>query len=149
MPPRRALLDWLLEAAALVALIAMGVILFEYTRRLPVRGPRVGGQATLGVLMLFNAGIYILLTAASRYQSMIGVLFEIDRTRPEVRALLLRLTIVLKTVLMVLLAWLLWMIVNTPLGRTKGLGPGYFALLVIGTSAPAIWYGRKLWRYRK
>ena len=43
--------------------------------------------------------------------------FEIDRERPEVKQLLLQMTIVLKTVLMVLLAGLLWIIMHTPWGE--------------------------------
>ena len=61
-------------------------------------------------MVLLNAGIYVLLTFASRYQQLVSVPFEIDRDRPEVKQLLLQMTIVLKTVLMVLLAVMLWII---------------------------------------
>ena len=84
-----------------------------------------------------NVGSILLLTFASRYQQLVNVPFEIDRDRPEVKQLLLQMTIVLKTILMVLLAGLLWTIVHTPLGRMRTAGRGF--LLVF----------RKLSRFRK
>ena len=59
-------------------------------------------------MVLLNAGVYLLLTVAAHFQQLVNIPFEIDRDRPEVKQLLLRMTIVLKTVLMVLLAGLLW-----------------------------------------
>jgi uncharacterized membrane protein len=100
-------------------------------------------------MVLLNAGVYLLLTVAARYQQLVNVPFEIDRDRPEVKQLLLQMTIVLKTVLMVLLAGLLWIIVHTPLGRMRTAGRGFLALFLIAMLAPTVVYIRKLSRYRK
>jgi membrane-anchored protein YejM (alkaline phosphatase superfamily) len=100
-------------------------------------------------MVLTNAGVYLLLTLAARYQQLINVPFEIDRERPEVKQLLLRMTIVLKTVLMVLLAGLLWTIVHTPLGRMRTAGRGFLAVFLIAMLAPTLIYVRKLSRFRK
>jgi len=100
-------------------------------------------------MVLLNAGVYVLLTVASRFQQLINVPFEIDRERPEVKQLLLQMTIVLKTVLMVLLAALLWMIVHTPMGRMRSAGRGFLVVFLIAMLAPTIVYVRKLGRFRK
>jgi len=100
-------------------------------------------------MVLLNAGVYVLLTVASRFQQLINVPFEIDRERPEVKQLLLQMTIVLKTVLMVLLAGLLWMIVHTPMGRMRSAGRGFLLVFLIAMLAPTIVYVRKLGRFRK
>jgi len=100
-------------------------------------------------MVLLNAGVYVLLTVAARFQQLINVPFEIDRDRPEVKQLLLQMTIVLKTVLMVLLAGLLWMIVHTPMGRMRSAGRGFLVVFLIAMLAPTIIYVRKLGRFRK
>jgi len=146
--PRRSAQDWLLEAVALAALVAMFAMVFGHWQRLPVYARR-GNGGSLSVMVLLNAGVYLLLTFASRYQQLINVPFEIDCDRPEVKQLLLRMTIVLKTVLMVLLAGLLWTIVHTPLGRMRTAGRGFLAVFLIAMLAPTLIYVRKLSRYRK
>ncbi|HSP67835.1 MAG TPA: hypothetical protein VLN48_08915 [Bryobacteraceae bacterium] len=148
MIPRRSTLDWLLEAAAFAALIATFAMVFTHWQRLP-QFARRGSQASLSVMVLLNAGVYVLLTVAARYQQLINVPFEIDRERPEVKQLLLQMTIVLKTVLMVLLAALLWTIVHTPVGRMRTAGRGFLAVFLICMLAPTIFYVRKLGRFRK
>ena len=100
-------------------------------------------------MVLLNAGVYFLLSAAARFQQLISVPFEIDRERPEVKQLLLRMTIVLKTVLMVLLAGLLWIIVNTPVGRMRTASRGFLLVFLAAMLAPTLVYVRKLSRFRK
>jgi len=58
-------------------------------------------------------------------------------------------TIVLKTVLMVLLAGLLWTILHTPMGRMRSAGRGFLVVFLIAMLAPTIVYVRKLGRFRK
>lgn len=146
--PRRSTQDWLLEAIAFAALIATFAMVFAHWRRLPGFARR-GNGASLGVMVLFNAGVYLLLTFASRYQQLVSVPFEIDRDRPEVKRLLLQMTIVLKTVLMVLLAGLLWMVTHTHLGRMRTAGRGFLAVFLISMLAPTLVYIRKLSQFRK
>jgi len=146
--PRRSAQDWLLETIALAALVAMFAMVFGHWQRLPVFARRSNG-GSLGVMVLLNAGVYLLLTFASRYQQLVSVPFEIDRERSEVKRLLLQMTIVLKTVLMVLLAGLLWIIVHTPIGRIRTAGRGFLAVFLIAMLAPTLVYVRKLSRYRK
>jgi len=148
MVPRRSPHDWLLEAMAFTALIATFAMVFGHWQRLPVYARR-GSGGSLTIMVLLNAGVYVLLTVASRYQQLINVPFEIDRDRPEVKQLLLDMTIMLKTVLMVLLAGLLWMIVHTPIGRIRGSSRVYLVVFLTVMLAQTIFYIRKLDRFRK
>ena len=140
--------DWLLEAVAFAALIATFVMVFAHWQRLPLFARR-GSGGSYSIMVLLNVGIYLLLTLASYYQQLVSVPFEIDRSRPEVKQLLLQMTIVLKTILMVLLASLLWIIMHTPLGRIKTAGRGFLVVFLIAMLAPTLVYVRKLSRFRK
>jgi Ca2+/H+ antiporter len=146
--PCRSTQDWLLEAIALAALIATFAMVFGHWQRLPGFARR-GSGGSYSVMVLLNAGVYLLLTFASHYQQLVSVPFEIDRDRPEVKHLLLQMTIVLKTVLMVLLAALLWIILHTPVGRMRTAGRGFLGVFLIAMLAPTLVYVRKLSRYRK
>lgn len=146
--PCRSAQDWLLEAIALAALIATFAMVFGHWQRLPGFARRGSGES-YSVMILLNAGVYLVLTLASRYQQLVAVPFEIDRERPEVKQLLLRMTIVLKTVLMVLLAGLLWIIMHTPVGRMRTASRGFLLVFLIAMLAPTLVYVRKLSRFRK
>jgi Ca2+/H+ antiporter len=148
MQVRRSIQDWVLEAIAFAALVAMFAMVFGHWQRLPVFARR-GSGGSYSVMVLLNAGIYLLLTFASRYQQLVSVPFEIDRDRPEVKQLLLQMTIVLKTTLMVLLAGLLWIIVHTHLGRMRTAARGFLLVFLIAMLAPTLIYVRKLSRFRK
>ena len=148
MIPRRSSQDWLLEAIALAALLAAFAMVFDHWQRLPVFARR-GSAGSLSIMVLLNAGVYVLLTVAARYQQLVNIPFEIDRDRPEVKQLLLRMTIVRKTVLMVLLAGLMWIIVNTPVGRMRSAGRGFLLVFLIAMLGPTLIYVRKLSRFRK
>jgi len=148
MQPRRSIQDWLLEAIAFAALVATFAMVFGHWQRLPIFARR-GSTGSYSVMVLLNAGIYLLLTFAARYQQLVSVPFEIDRDRPEVKQLLLQMTIVLKTILMVLLAGLLWIILHTPLGRMRTAGRGFLVVFLIAMLAPTMVYVRKLSRFRK
>ena len=148
MQPRRSIPDWLLEAVAFAALIATFAMVFGHWQRLPVFARR-GSGGSYGVMVLMNAGIYLVLTFASHYQQLVSVPFEIERERPEVKQLLLQMTIVLKTILMVLLASLLWIIRHTHLGRIRTAGRGFLVVFLIAMLAPTLVYVRKLSRFRK
>jgi hypothetical protein len=148
MRPRRSTQDWLLEAVALAALIATFAMVFGHWQRLPVFARR-GNTGSLSVMVLLNAGVYVLLTIATRYQQLVNVPFEIDRDRPEVKRLLLRMTIVLKTVFMVFLAGMLWMILHMPLRRSRGLGWDFLVVFFVAMLAQTVFFVRKLSRFRK
>ncbi len=148
MHPRRSTEDWLLEAIAFAALIATFAMVFAHWQRLPGFARR-GSGTSLSIMVLLNAGVYLLLTFAARYQQLVNVPFEIDRDRPEVKQLLLRMTIVLKAVFTVFLAGMLWMILHMPLRRTKSLGWTFLAVFLAAMLTHTLFYVRKLSRFRK
>ena len=148
MQPRRSIQDWLLEAIAFAALVATFAMVFGHWQRLPGFARR-GSGGSLGVMVFLNAGVYVLLSAGARYQQLIHVPFEIDRERPEVKQLLLQMSIVLKAILMVLLAGLLWIVMHTPIGRMRTAGRGFLLVFLIAMLAPTLIYVRKLSRFRK
>ena len=136
--PCRSVQDWLLEAIALAALIAAFAMVFGHWQRLPGFARR-GNAGSLGVMVFLNAGVYLVLTLASRYQQLVAVPFEIDRERPEVKQLLLRMT----------MAGLLWIIMHTPVGRMRTASRGFLLVFLIAMLAPTLVYVRKLSRFRK
>jgi Ca2+/H+ antiporter len=148
MQPRRSIPDWLLEAVAFAALMATFAMVFGHWQRLPLYARR-GSGGSYSVMVLMNAGIYLVLTFASHYQQLVSVPFEVERERPEVKQLLLQMTIVLKTILMVLLASLLWIVRHTHLGRIRTAGRGFLVVFLIAMLAPTLVYVRKLSRFRK
>jgi hypothetical protein len=148
MSPKRSTQDWLLEAVAFAALIATFAMVFSHWQRLPVFARRGSGESYI-VMVLLNVGVYVLLTVGAHYQQLINIPFEIDRERSEVKHLLLQMTIVLKTILMVLLASLLWIVLHTPVGRMRTAGRGFLVVFLVAMLTPTLIYVRKLSRFRK
>ncbi len=100
------------------------------------------------VLPLTAVGLYILLTVTSRYQELINVPVAIDRDAPEVRQLLLSMSIMLKAVLLFVLAYIEWANVNTALGHSGGLGTLFLPISLAAVVLPLGFYLRKLRRHR-
>jgi uncharacterized membrane protein YidH (DUF202 family) len=146
--PGRSTQDWLLEVIAFAALIATFAMVFGHWQRLPGLARR-GSGGSLSIMVFTNAGVYVLLTVAARYQQLVNIPFEIDREHPEVKRVLLQMTIVLKTVFMVFLAGMLWMILHMPLRRNKSLGWEFLAVFLVAMMAQTLFYVRKLSRFRK
>jgi len=152
MRPRRSTVDWILEAAALAALVAMFAIVAAHwgeiprprLRFLPPRAvhpwdPRI----VLAIMMALGSATYVLLSLSGRFQKLMNI--EV----PYARQQLLSMTIVLKAVVMLLLAYLSWTLVAVVTGHGRGLRPGYLALFVAAVPVPLILYTVKLRRYRR
>jgi len=158
MAPKRNTLDWTLEGASLAVLVAIFVNLAAHWSELPGRVPTHygasgnpnawGGKNVLWVLPIVAVGLYLLLTTAARYQRLINLPIRVDRDLPEVRKLLLTMTICMKAVMMLMLAYISWAGINTALGRAEGLGRMFLPLFLAATFAPVIFFTRKLQRYR-
>jgi len=83
MSPRRSAFDWALEAASLAALFAIFAILGAHRRDLPDQVPLHfdasgqpdgwGDKNWLLLLPLLAVALYVLLTAAARYQKLISL----------------------------------------------------------------------------
>src|ERR1700687_958966 len=116
MTPGRTTLDWTLEGISLALLGSIFVNLAAHWSELPDRVPRHygalgdpnawGSKSGLWVLPVVAVGMYLLLTAASRYQQLINLPIRIDRDLPEVRKLLLKMTIYMKAIIVLMLAYI-------------------------------------------
>jgi len=136
MTPSRTTFDWILEAISLAILVAVFINLVAHWSELPDRVPRHygalgnpnawGTKNGLWVLPVVAVGLYLLLTAASRYQRLINLPVRVDRDLPEVRKLLLTMAICMKAVIMLMFAYISWAGINTALGRAQGLGRMFF-----------------------
>jgi uncharacterized membrane protein YidH (DUF202 family) len=156
--PKRTTTDWMLEAVSLAILASIFVNLAAHWAELPDRVPahygflgdpnRWGGKNGLWVLPVTAVALYILATAASRYQRLINLPFCVDRQSPEVRRILLTMTIVLKGTLLAILAYINWAGINTAMGRAQGLGRNFLPVFLAAIFGPLIFYTRKLWPYR-
>jgi hypothetical protein len=159
MVGKRSTFDWVCEAIAIAALAGMIGLITANWANLPDQMPTHfgasgkpdgwGSKNTLWLLTFVNAGMYIVMTLASRYQRLINLPFRVDRDAPEVQQSLRTMVIVLKAGLMVLLLYIAWAMVNSGLGRADGLGPGFLPVFLAVTFLPLIWFLAKLRKFQK
>jgi len=156
--PRRSVLDWILEGLSLATLLAIvGVVAINWDK-LPARIPRHfgisgqpdrwGGKSGMLNLPVIAFGLYAMLTLASRYQGLINVPMAIDRNAPEVRRLLLRMSLTLKLTMLMVFGYLTWSTVNVALGLATGLGRQFLGISLGLIFVPVIGflYALRAWR---
>lgn len=146
-----------MEALAFAALVDIIATIAMHWAELPARVPRHfgvsgapdrwGGKDGMLVLPLSAIGIYMLTTAASRYQRFINLPMAIDRDRPEVQRLLLSMSIALKLVVLVTFLYIEWTEVEAALGRSSGLGKEFLPIFLFATFFPLGYYLHKLRKY--
>jgi hypothetical protein len=157
MKPKRSAVDWALEAVSLAAVIATVAVAAAYWPRIAARAPlhlRIprawNPKTALWIMLGIDVGTYLLLTAAARFQRLIYfVPAEMGRSSPQVRQLLLSMIIVLKAVMALLSAYLVWALVKVMLGHARSLNPRFLTLFVLCVPVPLILYTVKLRRYRR
>ncbi len=101
------------------------------------------------VLPLAALGIYILLSAASRYQSLLNIPLTIDRSLPEVQRFLRSMAIKLKVVVLFIFLYIEWANVETALGHSVGLGRWFLPISVVAILLTLGFYFHKLRRLQK
>jgi uncharacterized membrane protein len=84
---------------------------------------RWGSPSTLWISPCVATGVWILFSLASRNPSLISMPVDMDRSRPEVRAILRELALVMKPLVLSLFAIIIFESVETALGRRNGLSP--------------------------
>jgi hypothetical protein len=95
-----------------------------------------------------TAGMFLLLTACSYYPRLINLPISVDRESPEVRKLLLTMSLVLKASLLLTLGYINWAGINIALGRAQGLGTMFLPVFLAAAFGPIAFYTHKLRRYR-
>ena len=142
MRAARSRFDWVLEALACAIFVAIiGTVAVSWSKlsaAVPIHfnaagdPDRFGPRSGLLIIPVAATLLYVVLTAASANTRLVNIPLTLDRDAPEVQALLLRMVIVLKTVLLVNLWYITWAMVRVA-GRGGGLGK-----LFLPMSAPFI-----------
>ena len=159
MVQKRSALDWILEGVAVSALaMIIGTVSVHWTElaaQVPIHfgisgsPDRWGNKNELLLLPLTAIGLYTLLTVTSRYQRFINVPMAIDRDAPEVQRLLQSMSITLKMVVLLVLPYIEWAVVNTALGRSAGLGRQFLPISLVAIFLPLGFYLLRLRRHQK
>ncbi len=100
-------------------------------------------------LPIVALGIYVLMTLASRYQSLINLPISIDRDAPEVRRLLQSLAITLKLVILLIFVYIEWILANTASGRSSTPGTLFLPVTLVAVFLPLGFYLHKLQNYQR
>ena len=158
MSAARSRFDWVLEALACAIFVAIiGTVAVSWSKlsgAVPIHfnaagdPDRFGPRSGLLIMPVAATLLYVVLTAASANPRLVNIPLTLDREAPEVQALLLRMVIVLKTVLLVNLWYITWAMV-----RVAGRGGGLGKLFLPMSTAPVLlvlgYYVVKLRRYQK
>ena len=158
MAAERSTFDWLCEGVSIFALVGSVVLVIVNWPMIPDQIPThfdasgqpdgSGGKGFLWFLVAMNFGIYLLLTAASRYQRLINLPFRVNRDAPETRQILRSMMNLLKAVLMAMVFYIVRAVVYTALGKTDGLGVQFLPVFLLATLIPMLLFLRKLRKFR-
>lgn len=156
MKPIRSRLDWTLEAVALLALLAAAGLIILNWDIIPAGVPRPRRLAAaptwwtvrnaLWVVMTVNTGAYAALTIAGHFEKLICLPGELLRQAPHLRRAVFSVAIILKAVLMLFGAFLVWTLVHIAAGRPMPVHPGLLTLFVLVLPVPLVLYTLRLRR---
>ena len=156
---KRTTFDWMLEALACFLFLAIVGIVATNWSNLPATVPihfnalgnpdRVGGRGMVWLIPLVAAVQFVLLTVVSQNTRLINLPVAVDRSAPEVQALLLRLTLVLKIVFLVTFLYIAWSMVKNAQGHAGGIGMWFLPVSTATIFLALGFYLRKLRRYQK
>lgn len=156
---RRSATDWIIEALAVAMLIGIFAMVALNWPELPERVPTHfnatgapdgwGSKTSMWFLPGMAVLLYALLTAASRFQSLINLPLNVDRSQPEVRKILLSMTIVLKAVILMSFLYIVTASIQTAVGKGSGLGGIFLPLFLAATFVPMGFYLFQLRHYRR
>jgi hypothetical protein len=159
MNAHRSALDWTLEVGTVLVLAGMFVWLASAWPDLPDDVPRHynaagepdawGSKRGLWLLPVVGASTYLLLTAVGHFPSSWNLPAGVDRNRPEVQRLVVRLMVVIKFSAVVTLAYISWTGISVGLGRSRGLGVGFLPVFLLGTILPVLYFVLRLRRLRR
>jgi hypothetical protein len=147
--------DWVLEGVALAAVAGAVALAVVYFPILPdyARWARPGWARWLSVpnvllmLAFISAASYAGLTVAARGGRLFEIPQELERRSPHVRQMLFSMVIVMKTVLALFAAYLVWSLVQVGLRRGTGVSGGFLMLFTLAVPLPLVVYTVKLRRY--
>lgn len=103
----------------------------------------------LWVVMGLNGLAYAGLTLATIFPRLLSLPPEVQRDVPHAAQLMFRMVIVLKMVLMLFGAYLIWSLVEIGMGRPGGVTLRFVILFLLAIPAPLIYYTVKLRKYTR
>lgn len=153
----------MLEAVALAATLAAIALVAVYYPRIPERvvdlGYRYGRppgfngiftpKTVLWMVALINAGAYVGLTLGARGRGLFEIPEELERGSPHLRQMLFSMVIVMKTVLALFGAYLVWSLAQVALRQGRGISGEFLTLFTLVVPVPLVFYTVKMRRYRK
>jgi hypothetical protein len=150
MQVTRSKVDWALEVVGLFALVSAVALTVYYWPRIP--DPRFArilpAKTTLWIVTLIDVLAYVALTVGARGTWMFDVPPELERRSPQLRQMLFSVVIVMKTVLALFAAYLVWALVNVGLLRGGGLSGEFLTIFTLAVPLPLVFYTVKLRKYR-
>src|SRR5262245_46354723 len=125
----RSKVDWALEAVALLALLFAVAMAAYYWPRIPTpRFATLPAKTTLWMVALIDAVAYLGLTLGARGGGLFEIPAELERRSPQLRQMLYSMVIVMKAVLTLFAAYLVWALVNVGLRRGSGLSGEFLTI---------------------
>lgn len=158
MRPKRSTFDWGLEALALLALLALLYVLAANWGQIPTRPTRLRfpgapqpWDVRTALLVMGAMGVlgYVGMTLATNYEKLVRIPEQLDRLAPSVRQMVFSMGIMLKTVMMLVSLYLVWVLVNVAQGQVVGLGRQYLTGMVLLVLVPFVFYMAKLRKHRR
>ncbi len=108
-----------------------------------------GGKNNLLLVPGVAAGLWVLLTILGRLPGIVNLPFKVDRSAPEVRAILMEMTAAMKATAMLVFAVLNWLAMRVALGQAEGLGTWFLPVMFLAMLGIPGAYLARLWRYRQ
>ncbi len=151
-------LEIVLEALALVTLVAMFAVVGSSLGDLPERIPTHfsfsgrpdawGGKDSIWILPGLGVLVYGFLSFSRGRPEWMNVPFSLDKYNPDVLVILNQFLLVTKASVILVLGVLCWRSVEVAAGRAAGLGIGFLPITMVLVFAPMIAYLVKLSKYR-
>jgi len=148
----------LLEGLAIAALLLMYTMTAVHWGDLPEKYPthfnaagtpnRWGTKDGTLLLPVIATGMFLLLTFVTRNVKQYNVPFPVNQQAPEVRAEMRQFLTAIKTVVMIMLAYIHGRSMAVATGRADGLGRSFLPLFLLATFGVVAIYMLRLRRYR-
>lgn len=146
----RSKVDWAWEAVALGALLgALALAAYSWQRIPDPRFTRlVPAKTSLVIVAIIDVVAYAGLTLGARGGGLFEIPPELERRSPQLRQMLFSMVIVMKMVLTLFAAYLIWALVQVGLRRGGGPSGAFLTMFTLAVPLPLLIYTVKLRKYR-
>lgn len=145
----RSKVDWALEAVAFLALVGAMAYAAYYWPQIPT--PRfvrfLSPKSTIWMVAAIDIAAYVSLTLGMRGKGLVEIPPALEHRSPQLRPMVQSMLIVMKAVLSLFGAYLLWAVVNAGLRRGGGPSGWFLTAFTLAVPLPLVFYTVKLRRY--